>query len=226
MKYFYSFFLLTVLSLQLSAQSKFSAGVIFSPELGSINKFFFGKPGFRPGYTSGINVNYKCNKNLSITAGIQYSVKNFSITNTTWYDSGFGIPEGKFNYSYRFIELPLLLSYQCQSSSRFSLFMSAGMVPAFFGFAKVPGDYYYGTVIVKRSDLNNVIYNKFIVSSYLGIGGLIKLSDHFSLLVQPNFKYSLTRINSRSNVSNYDYDYGSSWRTYTLGLLCGVYYQF
>jgi hypothetical protein len=218
MKYLYTFLFATGLIFQSSAQTKFSLGYVYSLESSFMNKYYFDNIEMRMAYTVGINARIHFHEKLSFTYGLQYSVKGFNASRPLYADFS-NTPVDTFHttYSFRYLEVPLLLNYQCPGSSRVSLFTSAGFVPGFFIYASSNAPRYSGS-----PDVTNNSSRTFILSGYTGIGTMIKISDSFSFLVQPNFKYSLTKMNKPPVTSPGN----GNFHPYSIGLLCGVYYQF
>jgi hypothetical protein len=228
MKYLFSLFFVAFMFLQTYAQSKFSLSYIYS---------------FNPvsnGHTTGINVRYNFNEKLSLTSGLQYSVKSSSKKTYDIVDSNNTSLGTSITYSsLKVIEIPLLLSYETNRSSKVSLYVSGGLVPGY-----IVSEKQTTAILNHSSNKSSKIYNidsrrdlddkykKIMLSGYIGIGGMVKLSEKFSLLFQPNFKYELTNFVKPMQSDEVDPQFGHGnadspkYHPYSIGLLCGVYYQF
>jgi hypothetical protein len=237
--YFCSLLLVIILHSRSLAQmtyipgtSKFSVGIFFTPEA-----IFLGKLpenvrlGSRISYSYGFNLRYKIDKQWSITSGVQGSNKVFMAYVTTQDNSTF-----KKKSSYTFIELPLLLSYEREYNDKISIYASAGILLGYLSYEKVADPsahsadvilsgkdaylYQSNAYVYDRTDLDGFGYYKYLLSSYAGLGALLKIDRNISLLVQPNFKYSLTDMHKKEP-SKFPLQY--SGRPYSFGMMVGCF---
>jgi hypothetical protein len=204
------------------AQSKFSLGLFFVPECSYISGLpYSGK--LKATYSSGIDIRYQLSKKISLTSGLQISNKGYT---TMTIDAG--VP-AKQTWSYKYFEIPALLSYQFSNSSRVTFYPSIGLILGSLINQRVTiapnknnsgGGYY----LVNRRYLDG--FNKYILSGYIGMGGMVKISKKLSLLVQPNIKYSLTSMHKMNPRFSIDSPYSNHSHHYSLGIVAEVFYNF
>jgi hypothetical protein len=218
-------------------QTKFSTGIFFTPEavfLGQLPEEV--KLGSRISCSYGIQVRYSVNKNWSVSTGVQGSNKVFMAYVKVKNRNGTIVGNLKKKSSYAFVEFPLLLSYERAYNKNVSLYVSAGTLLGYLSHEKVgdPGAhnpnvvfdgqttkiYQTNAYVYDRDDLNRFGYYKFLLSSYVGIGALIKLDRNISLLVQPNVKYAITNLHKKEP-SEFPLQY--SGRPYSFGLMAGFF---
>jgi hypothetical protein len=245
MKYIFCSFLLVILvssksPAQISfvpGETKFSVGIFFTPEA-----FFLGKLpedvklGTRISCSYGLNVRYNVSKKWTITSGVHGSNKVF-MANVTVKDKHHNYV-GSFTKksSYAFVEMPLLLSYEREYNKIVSIYGTAGVIGGYLSHEKVadPGAhtsdiifdgknaylYQSKAYVYDRTDLDGFGYYKFLLSSYVGIGAMLKIDKNVSFLIQPNFKYAITDMHKKEP-SKFPLQY--SGRPYSFGIMAGCY---
>jgi hypothetical protein len=239
MKYiFYPFLLLIILTSSVLAQSKFSGGIFFTPETVFIGNLPMEvKLVNRVSCTFGFDLRYHFTKNWSFTSGIQSSNKGFmaDVTVRDRYNNYLGNLKKKSTYA--FVEMPLLISYEREYTSRVSIYSTLGAVLGYLSHEKVadpgahtPAIIFDGTnaaylyqskaYIYDRDDLDQFGYYKYIINSYVGLGAIIKIDKNLSFLLQPNFKYALTPMH-KNEPSKFPLQY--TGRPYSFGIMTGFF---
>jgi hypothetical protein len=222
---------MTLLNSVVLSQSKFSLGLFFAPEYSYISNVPIDKANLKPTYSSGFNIRYQLSKKIILSTGLQFSNKGYTARTTVIANQNNNIEEAtKITLSYRYFEIPAVISCQLVMPQDFLIIPSVGLIPGYlmnqrFSIApidKFPGGYF----VNNRSDLNSIGYRKFILSGYVGVGGMIKMGKKFSLLIQPNFKYSLTSMHKIHSENSVYSPYSYNMHPYSFGITAEVFYHF
>ena len=184
---------------QANAQSKYSLGLMASPDLTYINASFSkGTHGAtystQPGYTFGLSIYKKSTKHFFITSGMWYINKGtVQYSNFIFSDSN-NVSElmvsGKTIHSYKDLDIPILFNYTL-GKRKLKFVCSAGFV---FGFSfllkliSTAAQYYDVTYI------HNTPKRPARINLNFSFGATYKLNETFTLIFEPNYKIDVRAI--------------------------------
>jgi hypothetical protein len=208
--------------------SKFSLGILFSPEYSyrilkakeDIYEILVAmsdsmvEPKF--GFTTGIQIKYDILKRLNIESGIQFTDKGSRMTVSNFVATDTNDPVLQNLKSVTtiakiyYIEVPLKLSYKIVSGT-FSLSVFGGLSANLFLDNKTKSILKYndGSKDVQSSNREGS-FNSITVSVLTGIGLNYEFNNKLSLIFEPIYKRDITGINTSIVAYYYCYSFGAN----------------
>jgi len=174
--------------------SRWTFGAVYAPDISTV-KFTHSQP---LGLNLGLVVEYKFSKKFSIQSGLIYTKKNYKM-----YGDEYHPPKGSwFDYvnledvtgDCTMFDIPLNVRFNAVQKKSSNIFVSAGLSTYLMREENYSYFYYYNSVPTTRS--KNYETNSEYLFSILNIsaGYEKKLSNAFSLQVEPFFKQPLTGL--------------------------------
>lgn len=177
------------------------------------------------GYTFGLVAEGEFNARFALQAGLAFSSRNYEQERTIIIDSS---QNGQENLTHEvkelrttranLLQLPLLLQITAYRNQKWRIYTQIGL-SLYLNFsqtyngsqqttlAQTNGSVRF-TTNIDRNQYEGALFqthqlkNNVFVNAQVGLGIERQLSDSWSLFVQPNFQYSLTKINSYGNRNN------------------------
>jgi len=184
--------------LQANCQTKYSFGIMASPDWTYINGSFNYHGGDRyttvPGYCVGISIYKKISKHFFWTTGIGYTSKGTKTFLTfIVVDNNFNpidtVP-GTSTHKYRDLDIPILLNYKL-GNSKLQFTCSFGVV---LGFALKE---WVTDELPSFTNIWNYKSNKVgpdRINLNLGIGAMYRFNEKYTIMIEPNYKIDVRAI--------------------------------
>jgi Outer membrane protein beta-barrel domain len=174
--------------------SRWTFGAVYAPDISTV-KFTHSQP---LGLNLGVVVEYRLSKTFSLQSGLIYTKKNYKM-----YGDEYHPPKGSwFDYvnledvtgSCMMFDIPLNVRYNAVRKKSSNIFVSAGLSTYLMREENYSYFYYYNTVPTTR-DKNYEANSEYLFSILnISAGYEKKLSNAFSLQVEPFFKQPLTGL--------------------------------
>ena len=164
------------------------------------------------GFTAGFQAHYRIGRNLKFETGLLYSNKSLKTKyeDLTWASSGPDLPSrSKTIYHFKYVALPVSVSYNFLVINKMSLFATAGLSASIFLSKKT-------NVVATYPDGDNSShasskqwgYSRFNLSATIGAGIDYRLSKRITLRGAPFYQRSLTSIVADDEAKEYLFSFG------------------
>lgn len=167
------------------------------------------------GYTTGINICYYFNENLSIESGVLYSNKgDKTIPIKTFLIDSYGNVSpvnASFTSSYTYLDFPLTVNYTF-FKKRIKLVVGVGATLSVYLNSTLTSDPKEALVLVVSDKFTG---NKINISPTVSVGAQYQLNDKMSLRLAPTYRYGILGI----------YDADIKTHLWTVGINIGYYYK-
>jgi hypothetical protein len=166
------------------------------------------------GFATTIETHFKLGRKMTLETGLSYTNKSLKTKSEelTWTSDDPSLPSGsKTIYRYKYLTIPVIISYRFFDTGKISLFAAAGVSANVFlaKKTKVVTTYPDGDTDSHASS-KQTGYLKFNLSATLGAGIDYRFSKRFIFRAEPFFQRSLTSIVADKAAKEYLFSFGVS----------------
>lgn len=216
----YAFILLALICIpifgQVSEKNKISIGAFYSPNisyrtLGDSKitdiRNEIEQPKF--GFSTGLTIRYRINKAIGLESGLQFQSRGFqtkTITAITMEPDPIFPDKFKFVDRYYYLGLPLKLTLH-KDFNKVSLIPTIGLIGNILLYNDMLTIEEFEGKTEKRTNDSEGNYDKFVLTSLIGLGVDFSISQAFEIMITPTFQYDITPIIDAS-LKTYLWDFG------------------
>lgn len=210
--------LLSPLFIFSQADSRFSIGLVFSPDYNyrTLREEEIGYTDIKNrydnldypvfGYTAGVHIKYALSEHLYAGSGLQYSMKGYQ---THYQALAYAGPvtavdvlpvEAKFTYTYDFIEVPLFIEYKSGTGKLHLNFSTGATVNILVNGTVTETGRYYDGHTAEVGDAEAIDERRpVMISPFISAGLSWSITEKIDLSLSPVIRYAVTKINAEDD---------------------------
>lgn len=171
----------------------------------------------KPGYTTGLNIVYQINSNISIATGLHYSNIGYQskVIQAKVLVPDPNIPtKFKSKYHFHFVEIPLKFNY-IFNEAKFQMFGSFGINTQLFQKEMAVSIAYFSDHTERNRRETQYVYNAINISPSISAGINYPINERLKLSLEPIIRYGITNL-IKAPISSH---------LYSVGINTGIYYK-